>query len=732
MPFFWTLMLSYNKFMKITRLPELLGITVVSMSYLFGANGSGQNTAASEINPLIAEWTGRYGGVPAFDKMDLRYLKPALEEGMKRMWAEIEAIAKNPEPATFENTIEALEDAGRDLARVRSVYNGIWGSNLSTPEYREIQKETAPLLSGFDTRIIQNEALFARIQTVYHGAEKSRLRPDQQRLLQTVYDRYVREGATLEGGAKERYAAINQRLTTLQNQFSNNVLADEEGYVTFLNSHQLAGLPDSFLTAAAAMASKLGKTGTWAVTNTRSSMDPFLTFSDERDLREKVWRNYYNRGDNGDDHDNNAIITEILQLRYERSKLLGYNNYAEWKLEPMMAKSPDQVMNLLNRIWPMATKAVEKEVARMQSVADAEGLGITIEPWDYRYYANKVQQADYALDSSEVEPYLQLDKLREAMFYVAVRLFDFAFTPVPENTVPVFQEDVKVWEVSRKSTGDPVGLWYFDPFARPGKKSGAWATTYRLHETFLGKRTVLSSNNSNFVKPPPGSPLLISWDDANTLFHEFGHALNFLSSNAAYPGLNFALRDFIEFPSQLLEHWLSTDEVLGNFLLHYETGQPMPAELVAKIKRAANFNQGFATTEYMASAIMDMKYHTTDPKGMDSDAFEKESLESLGMPSEIVMRHRSPHFQHIFSSEGYAAGYYSYLWAEVLTADAAEAFKESPNGFYDEELGRKMVEHLFAPGDSVDPADAYRAFRGRDPHFEALVRARRFPEPVKP
>jgi peptidyl-dipeptidase Dcp len=679
-------------------------------------------------NVLLAEWIGPYEGVPAFDKMDLADLKPALEEGMAMNLAEIDVIAANPEPATFENTIAAMETTGRDLGRVFSFW-GIWGANLSSPEFREIRNEMAPKLSEFNSKITQNQALFARIRAVYEGQEMASLRPDQQRLTLLYYEGFARSGATLEGEAKERYAAINKRLAELHSNFSNNVLADEEGYVTYLNAEQLGGLSESLVQAAAGAATERQHEGEYAITNSRSSMDPFLTFSTERDIREKVWRTYYARGDNGDQYDNNAIMAEILQLRDERVKLLGYANYASWRLENRMAKTPERALELMEAVWPAALARVEEEVADMQKVADTEGAEITIAPWDYRFYAEKVRKAKYDLDSNEVKQYLQLEKLREAMFFVAGELFDFAFRPVEEGSVPVFHEDVRVWEVSNKTSGDYIGLWYLDPFARQGKRSGAWATSYRSHETFEGKETVLASNNSNFIKGVEGETVLISWDDAETFFHEFGHALHFLSSNVAYPTLNGGVRDYTEFQSQLLERWVLTDEVINTYLVHHETGQAIPQELVAKIKAAATFNQGFSTTEYLASALVDMLYHTVDPTGIDIDAFEREALERLNMPEEIPMRHRSPHFAHIFSGEGYSAGYYGYLWADVLTSDAAEAFAEAPGGFYDKEVAAKLVEHLFAPRNAVDPAEAYRAFRGREPRMEALMRDRGFPVP---
>ena len=679
-------------------------------------------------NVLLAEFKGSYGGVPAFDKMDLAELKPALEWGMEKNLKEVEAIANNPEPPTFANTILPMEKSGAELDRV-SRYWGIWSSNMSSPEFRKIQGEMSPKVSEFNSKITQNEKLFARIKAVYESDDVKAMRPDQQRLVKLTYDGFARNGATLNAEDKARYAAINKRLSTLHTSFANNVLADEEGYILYINEDQLSGLSEGYIKAAAAKATANDKDGQYAITNTRSSMSPFLTYSDERDLRQKVWETYYSRGDNGDEHDNNAIIAEILQLRDERVALLGYDNYAQWRLADRMAGTPERALELMEAVWPAALARVEEEVADMQAIADREGANIKIAPWDYRYYAEKVRKDKYDLDSDEVKQYLQLDKLTDAMIYVAGELFNYNFTPVPEGSVPVFHPDVNVWEVTDKTTGENVGLWYLDPFARPGKRSGAWATSYRSHTTFDGKTNVLSSNNSNFVKAAPGEPVLISWDDATTFFHEFGHALHFLSSKVAYPTLNGGVRDYTEFQSQLLERWLSTDVVVENFLVHHETGKPMPAELRQKIKDATTFNQGFATTEYLASALVDMRYHTTDPTGIDPDTFERETLESLGMPDEIVMRHRSPHFGHIFSGEGYSAGYYGYMWADVLTSDASEAFQEAQGGYYDADVAAKLVKYLFEPRNAMDPAEAYRAFRGRDADIAPLMRDRGFPVP---
>ncbi len=677
-------------------------------------------------NVLLQPWTGPYGGLPAFDRMSLTDLKPALEQGMEANLAEIEAIANNPEAPTFENTIVAMERSGNDLGRVYSYY-GIWSSNVSSPEFREIQAEMAPKLSEFNSKITQNEKLFARIKAVYEASKKDPLPADQQRVVDLTYTSFAMNGAELDEASKARYAAINKELSSLHTSFSTNILADEEGYVTYLSADQLSGLPESFVKAAAKAATDRGKDGMYAVTNTRSSMDPFLTYSDERELREKVWNIYYSCGDNGDEHDNNKLITEILKLRNERVGLLGFDNYAQWRLQDRMAKTPENAMAMMEAVWPAAIARVAEEVADMQSVADANGDQVTIEPWDYRYYAEKVRKKKYDLDSDEVKQYLQLDKLREAMFFVAGELFNFQFTPIDSGVVPVFHADVKVWEVADKTSGKLIGLWYLDPFARQGKRSGAWATTYRSYDSFDGEKTVLASNNSNFIKPAPGEPVLVSWDDAETFFHEFGHALHFLSSNVKYPTLNSGVRDYTEFQSQLLERWLATDEVINNYLVHYKTGAPIPQELVAKIKEASTFNQGFGTTEYLASALMDMYYHTTDPTNLDPDTFEKETLAKLKMPKELVMRHRSPHFGHVFSGEGYATAYYGYMWADVLTADAGEAFQEAPGGFYDKDLAGKLVKYLFAPRNSMDPAEAYRLFRGRDADIKALMRDRGFP-----
>lgn len=679
-----------------------------------------------KANPLTEKWTGPYGGVPPFDKVKVEYFKPALEAAMAENLREIDAITRSRALPTFENTIVPLERAGDMLDRVGTIY-GIWAANMSSKEFAAVQSEMAPKLAAHSDKIYQNEPLFKRIEAIYNSPQKRRLTPEQQRLVWLYYTNFVRSGAKLPPEGKARLAAINQELAGSFTKFSQNLLGDEsEIFIKLEKEEDLAGLPQTFRDSAAAAAASKGMQGAWLIRNTRSSVDPFLTYSERRDLREKAWRMFVNRGDNGNERDNNALITRILKLRAERAKLLGYPTHAHWRLENAMAKTPENAMRLMERVWPAAIARVKEEVADMQALADKEGANIRIEPWDYKYYMEKVRKEKFDLDENEIKPYLQLDKLREAMFMVAGELFDMSFSKV--DNVPVFHPDVTVFEVKNKKTGKHIGLWYFDPYARDGKRSGAWMNAYRNQSRFDGEVSTIVSNNSNFVKGKPGEPVLISWDDATTMFHEFGHALHGLASNVTYPSLSgtAVARDYVEFPSQLLEHWLETPEVLQKYALHYQTGKPIPQELVDKIQRASTFNQGFATTEYLASALVDMKLHLAGDVTIDPDKFERETLESLGMPKEIVMRHRLPQFAHIFSGDGYSAGYYSYLWSDVITADAFGAFTEG-KGPYDKTVAQRMIRHIFSVGNTVDPAEAYRKFRGRDPDVNALMKKRGFP-----
>jgi len=682
-------------------------------------------------NPLTAVWTGPYGGVPPFDRARVEDIGPALEAGMADQLAAIDRIASDPAPPTFDNTILPLERSSRMLSRVEAIY-GVYGSALSDDAVQEVERTMAPRLAACSDQITQNERLFARVAAVYEARQQATLSPEQRRVVWLTYTHFVRHGARLDAAAKAELSSLNQQLATLATTFSQNLLRDENDGAVFLDdAADLAGLSAGLREAAAEAGEARGRKGRWAIPNTRSSVEPFLTYADRRDARERVWRMFVDRGAGGGATDNHATVAAILALRARRANLLGHPTHAHWRLEDSMAKTPERAMDLMEAVWKPAVARVHEEVADMQAIADAEGAGITIAPWDYRFYAEKVRRAKYALDESEITPYLQLDNLREAMFFTARRLFGLEFQPVDLKMVAVYHPDVRVWEV-RDSAGAVVGLWYFDPFARKGKQSGAWMSAYRSQEAFDDAVTAIVSNNCNFTKPPAGEPALLSWDDATTLFHEFGHALHGLCSRVRYPsvsGTNVA-RDFVEFPSQVLEHWLSTPEVLDRFALHHETSRPIPRELVAKIEHAATFNAGFKTVEFLASGLIDMKLHLLKLDGagaapLDPAQFERDTLRSLGMPDEIVMRHRTPQFGHIFSGDGYSAGYYSYLWADTLTADAWEAFTEA-GGPWDEAVAKRLHDHVFSVGNTIDPADGYRAFRGRDASIAALMRKRGF------
>lgn len=716
------------------KLAHILGASVLAMTLSTAINfAEAKKPAAAHAaapaglpldNPLIAPWTGPYGGVPPFATLKVEDFVPAVDTAVAAAKADIDAITKNKAAPTFENTVVALENAGRPLARVSSLF-GIYDSTMSVGPMQQISGVVNPKLAAYGDWVAQNEALFRRVEAVYKGPEYKTLTASQQRLVWKRYTSFVRNGVNLDAAGKARLSEINQRLATLFTEFGQNVLADEQSFTLVENKDDLKGLPEGVIAAMASTAEAKGKKGAWAVANTRSAVEPFLTYADNRALREKVWRVFVNRGDNGDAHDNNKIISEILKLRAERATLLGYKTHAHWRVEPEMAKTPEAAMALMMQVWPKAVARVHEEVADQQKIADKAHAGITIEPWDYRYYQEKVRKARYDLDFNAVTPYLQLEKLRDGMMWAAEQNYGIRFEKIDD--VPVYQPDVTAYKVVDAATGALRGLWYFDPYAREGKSSGAWMNEYRSQERFNGAVIPIVSNNANFIKPEPGKPVLISWDDATTMFHEFGHALNGLLSNVDYPsqaGTNTA-RDFVEFPSQLNEHWLSTPEIINKFAVHYETGKPLPKALFAKIEKAEKFNEGFKTVEYLSAAIVDMKLHLAGNADIDPDKFEKETLAELGMPKEIVMRHRTPQFQHVFSSDGYSAGYYSYLWADSLTADAAEVFAK--NGFYDKATAKKYEDCVLSAGDTSDQADEFRCFMGRDVDTAALLRKRGFP-----
>ena len=672
-------------------------------------------------NILLAEWTGPYDGVPPWDKVRPDLFPEALQYGIDEQRREVLAVADNPAAPTFDNTIAALEKAGERLGRVTTLMS-VMTSNMATPEYQALQREWGPKLAAANDEIVLNPQLFQRIKAVYEARDSAGLDAEQNRLVTRMYESYVRRGAQLDPAQKQQLSAYNQQLARLFAEFSEKVLADESTYLTVTEA-ELKGVPEDVKAAAASAAKERNlPAGSYAIVNTRSAVDPVLTFADNRALREKVWRAFVNRGDNGDKNDTNRTIAQIVKARADRAKLLGYETHAHWRMQDTMAKTPARAMDLMERVWPAAVARVGEEVADMQKLA---GSSITIEPWDYRYYQEKVRKARYDLSQDEIKPYFELSNMIEGMFWSAGELYGLDFK---ENTgtVPVFHPDVRTFEVKDRATGEIVGLFYMDNYARTGKRSGAWHAAYRTRVGLTGDEIVLNSNNNNFVKPAAGQPVLISLDDAETLFHEFGHAIHYLLVDVEYPSFAGAQRDFVEYPSQVNENWLMTPEVLQRFAKHHETGQPMPQALIDKIQQAQTFNQGFATAEYLSSALVDMALHM-DPDGVvDPDAFERETLTRIGMPQELVMRHRLPQFNHLFSSDAYSAGYYSYLWSETMDADTWAAFEEAGSP-WDKVTATRFKEILLATGNETDRVEAYRAFRGRDPDVTALMKKRGFP-----
>ncbi len=668
---------------------------------------------------LLQVWTGGYDGLAPFDKVTPAKLRAAILEGIELQRADYRAIADNPEPPTFANTIAAMELAGQPLDRANNLF-GVMTSNIGGEQWEALETEMGPLLSAAGDEITFDPKLFARIKAVADGADAAGLSAQQKRLAERSRDAFVRNGAALDAAGKAELGRINTALTSAFTSFGQKVVADENAWTVIPNASGVAGLPDSNKAAAAAAARTRNLQG-WAIVNTRSSVDPYLTFADDRAMRQQVWTKFVNRGDNGDRNDTNATIAEILKLRDQRAKLLGFTNHAEWRMQDTMAKTPAAASGLMDRVWPAAVARVGEEVADMQAIAGHE-----IEPWDYLYYAEKVRKQKYDLDQNELKPYFELSAVKKGAFDMAGRLYNMSFTPLPKGQVPTFHPDVETFEVRDKTSNRLIGIFYSDDFSRAGKRSGAWMTTYRSFSTLDGSKAILASNNNNFSKPEPGQPVLISLDDAETLFHEFGHALHYLSSNVTYPSFGNTPRDFVEYPSQVHEHWVLSRPILDGFMRHYQTGEPMPQALVDKVQASSTFNQGYATVSYLSSAIVDMDLHTQTTIPTDIDAFEKASLARIGMPKAIVMRHRLPQFNHLFTSDAYSAGYYSYLWSEVMDADTWAAF-EAKGDVFDPDLARRYQSIILAPGNTTDRAEAYRQFRGRDPDVTALLKVRGFP-----
>ncbi len=669
---------------------------------------------------LLQEWTGPYEGVPPWDKVKVAQFPAAFQAAMHASKAEFEAMLAKPEAITFDNTITASELSGEKIGRLFSIW-GVHSSNLSNPDVRKIQAEWEPKVSAFFSELSLDARYFQRVKYLYDQRANLGLDAKQMRLLERTYDGLVRNGAMLDAGKKAQVISIETDLAKKFSAFSEKVLADEETFILITDAADLAGLPESYVAAIQAAAKAKGQTG-WAVVNTRSAVQPFLENSTRRDLREKVWRAFTMRGDNQNANDTNATIAEILKLRQQRAEILGFPTHAHYRMADTMAKDPNKAMDLMMKVWPAAVARVKEEVADMQAIANADN--ITIEPWDYRFYAEKVRKAKYDLDQEAIKPYFQLDNMVAAMFDAAGKLYGMSFK---ENTgtVPVFEPKVRTFEVKRD--GKVIGLFYLDNFARAGKRSGAWMTTYRSQHTLGGKNDiVLASNNNNFVPGADGVPTLISIDDASTLFHEFGHAIHYLNYNITWPGLGGTPRDFVEYPSQVNENWLLTPYVLNTYAKHYKTGEPIPAALVEKIRASDTFNQGFSTVEYLSSAILDMKLHNRSEPVTDPRAFERDTLAEIGMPKEMAMRHRLPQFNHLFADDGYSAGYYSYLWSETMDADTWAAFTEKGD-VWDKATAERFRSMLLATGNETDRIEAYRAFRGRDPDVKYIMKKRGFP-----
>ncbi|QBR72031.1 peptidase M3 [Beijerinckiaceae bacterium] len=673
-------------------------------------------------NPLLEPWTGPFE-IPPFDQLKPEQFRHAFEVALGAARGEIQSIANNPESPTFANTIEALEKSGRELTRVASVFFNLAGADTND-ELEAIEREVTPLLARHRSELYLNEALFQRVDALQAKRDTLDLDAEQARVLERYHIAFRRNGGGLPQQTKARLAEINERLATLGTNFGQNILADERAYMLVLSTpEELAGLPDSLIDAAAQTAADRGLPGKYGITLSRSSIEPFLQFSTRRDLREKAFRAWTQRGESGGVTDNRAIAAEMVQLRAERAQLLGFESFAHFRVADTMAKTPQAALDLLQSVWVPARARALREEEALQALVAGEGGNFDLAPWDWRFYAERRRKLEFDLDEGELKPYLQLDKMIEAAFFTANRLFGLSF--IERTDLPLYHPDARSWTVAGRD-GQELALFVGDYFARPSKHSGAWMSSFREQHKLEGEVRPIIVNVLNFAKAAEGQASLLSFDDARTLFHEFGHALHGMLSNVTYPmisGTNVA-RDFVEFPSQLYEHWLEQPEILRRFAVHHETGEPMPEALVQRLLSARQFNQGFATVEYASSALIDLNLHLEPkPEAIDIVEFEKQQLGKLGMPGSIVMRHRTPHFQHIFSGDSYSAGYYSYLWSEVLDADGFGAFEERGD-IFDPETASRLETYVYSAGYSRDPDEAYKRFRGSAARPEPLLRKR--------
>lgn len=673
-------------------------------------------------NPLLQEWKTPFG-IPPFGEIQLEHFKPAFNTAFKALRGQVDAIADAPDRPDFANTIEAMELAGELLRQSATVFFNLSGSHTNEG-LQEIERDVAPQFAAHNMETLLNEKLFARIDALFLARNDLDLNAEQLRVLERYHTMFVRAGARLQGKDRDRMNEINQRLAVIGTEFSQNILKDESDYELILgHESELIGLPDFLIAAAKRSADDRGHPGKYAITLSRSSIEPFLQFSESRELREQAFQAWISRGEGGGDTDNREIVVETLTLRAERAKLLGFDSYAAFKLDDQMAKTPDAAENLLNSVWEPARLRALEESENLQNLVREEGGNFDVEAWDWRYYSEKVRKKDHDIDEAEIKPYLQLDQMIAAAFDTASRLFGLSFKEL--EGMPIYHEDVRVFEVSDKA-GKHVGIFIGDYFARSSKRSGAWMSNFRAQHRLGGDVCPIIVNVMNFAKGGLGEASLLTFDDARTLFHEFGHGLHGLMSDVTHPMISgtSVARDFVELPSQLYEHWLSEPQVLQKFAIHYKTGKPMPDELLKRLLAAENFNQGFATVEYVSSALVDMALHQLETtEGLDVTAFERDILAKIGMPKQITMRHRIPHFAHAFAGEGYSAGYYSYMWSEVMDADAFKAFEDTGDVF-DAEMAEKLKTHIYSAGGRQDPGDAYKAFRGKMPGIDALLEKR--------
>jgi len=697
----------------------MTGFFTLNVHSTSAAGTTGPDLSANQTNPLLTEWDTPFG-VPPFDRIKDEHFFPAFQEAIARTRRQIETIAKDERPATFANTVEALDASGESLDRVEAVFGNLRSANTND-RIQEIARQVAPLTSALQDDILLNERLFTRVNAVWEQRDSLSLDAEQRRLVEETYKRFVRGGAKLSAESKTRLRAINEELALLGLRFGDNLLKETNAYRLVIDKKEdLAGLSEVIVAFAAAAAKQAGMDGKWVFTLNAPSIWPFMTCADNRELRRQIFTAYTRRGDNGNEQDNKATLLRIAALRAERAQLLGYSNHAQFVLEEQMARNADRVYGLLNQLWPPALAAAKREAADLQAMIRQEGGDFRLEPWDWWYYTDKVMKAKYDLDENQLRQYFPLENVRQGAFDVANRLYGLTF--VERTDLPKYHPEVRAFEV-KDADGSHLGVFLVDYHPRAAKRGGAWCSSYRSQHVKDGRDVrPIVVNVCNFTQSTGDTPALLTLDEVETLFHEFGHGLHSLLSRIRYDSLHRVPRDFVELPSQIMEHWATEPQVLKMYARHWQTGEPIPDEMIARIQRAEKYNQGVATVEYLAASFRDLDWHTlATAKDLDATAFEKASLDKIGLIPEIVTRYRSPYFQHIFAG-GYSSGYYSYIWSEVLDTDAFEAFKEK--GIFDQATARSFRTNILERGGTDDAMAMFTAFRGREPSVEPLLEKR--------